>query len=347
MITLPKFFSVFLEHLKTGTNDKTFANVFSATGLTNFLNVLHGSSRPGQRAQANHASISKAAPQTRASLEETREQMEIQEEEDGVVADEDVGWRTASTAATAALMREDVKEIEFRRVDKFAEFQIAKNHEEHTTSRHKHTETEITTRTLAQETTKQVQAQSKAIEAEHNAKQAEHIAKQAEHNAKQAEHNAKQKEDELAMLRIRRRQWRRGAAAAVPSEEESDDDEESASEHEAPIRPRRRKKARRSAAPPQVRPRAGRSGITIDEYRPDVLLDYLRRAFGGEQYIWKTTIEQHFKTDQENPFMGFLPDKLNVQQTWLNAQLQELVREGLLRKSIYQGLQCFSFVSEY
>lgn len=105
--------------------------------------------------------------------------------------------------------------------------------------------------------------------------------------------------------------------------------------------PKKRRRTTTTAAPPQVRPSSGNNGIAEEDYTPDVFLAYIDRAFGTDEFL-QTELIQHFRQDQNNPFMGFLEDDLKRQKTWILRELKTLVEEGMLHQSIYQCVKTYS-----
>ena len=109
-----------------------------------------------------------------------------------------------------------------------------------------------------------------------------------------------------------------------------------------PQQPRR--KAVRPHAPAQIRPRAAANAIRrLTDYNITMLVQYVAAAFPGHGEIWETQIWDRFRGDQANPFLGFLPDNLSEQRTWLRSQLAQLVLNGQLRRSTYMGKASYSF----
>lgn len=307
----------------------------------------------------NHHQINVAPAHQRQIIEEHRISNETEAEEQDIVPAELVGSRTVMPEqVTTVLNRDDVKAIEMQKVDKDAEVRIAI--QQQVTARHRITAEEETKQVEAVEKAKEVLAIEKTKEAVEKAKEVVAVEKTKEvmavekakevvaiektkevvatSAAAQAKHVADQKKYELDLARLKR--------GRVTNNQDEDDEDEDAdyNEEAATVKKKRPRHARASTATPRVRPRAGDSAITSRDYTPDTLVDYLRRAFRDQTDMWKNSIWSHFSSDQDNPFMGFLPDHLGEQKTWLYGQLDELVRLKKLRTSIHIGLKSYSIV---
>ena len=330
MITWTDFEQTWLPHLGWARNrPPTFASVYRQNAEINNRGLLRGSATVIQHGLNAQATIASSNDTARAEIEESRDANDQAAEDAGLVADEDVGWRTISAASgpAAVLNREDTLVIEKHKVDKYAEVQMHSKTQDEETKRHE--QSEMTTRTQAEQLTKRTEAIEHAREV---------VATAA---ATQAGHVAAQKKHELDLERLKR-------GHATSDTDESDDGDDQGSMHRRAPQKKMRgapRPRRTTAAPQQPRPRAGPSAITRDAYTTDHMLQYLRRKFPGRtDEIWDSEIVTQFQADQDNPYMGFLPDQLLEQRRWLTFELEELLREQKLQRSTWRGRKAYVFV---
>lgn len=324
------FEKLFLPHLYAGrdTPGETLIKVYESKNKTVAKGWRGGSANTIQEAQRNYQQITSAPAHHRQQLEEAREVNEEAAEEQSHVPQEIVGNRTVPShvivdaediegddeVQIVAIRRSDneraVREVEIASRERvtMAKIDLAKEEklaEEATKQREAEKEEK-----LAQEATKQREAEKEEkIEAE---------------RTKQAAELTAQRQIELELARLAAQQT---SARRPPT---------------PPQQPRR--KAVRPHAPAQIRPRAAANAIRrLTDYNITMLVQYVAAAFPDHGEIWETQIWDRFRRDQANPFLGFLPDNLSEQRTWLRSQLAQLVLNGQLRRSTYMGKASYSF----
>ena len=313
---------------------------------TSLFGLELGSANTIQEAQRNYQQVASAPAYHRQQLEEARELNDETAEEQDYVPQEIVGNRTVPShvivdaediehddeVQIVAIRRSDneraVREVEIASRERItiAKIDLAKEEKlakEATKQREAEKEEK-----LAQEATKQREAEKEeklAIEAERTKqRQAEKEEKIEAERTKQAAELTAQRQIELDLARLAAQQT---SARRPPT---------------PPQQPRR--KAVRPHAPAQIRPRAAANAIRrLTDYNITMLVQYVAAAFPGHGEIWETQIWDRFRGDQANPFLGFLPDNLSEQRTWLRSQLAQLVLNGQLRRSTYMGKASYSF----